>query len=66
MNSSPNGLPTDTRRNPYFHKSDFYLNPLYTSIKRQAGPWKDVGGLRRHKFSSLYPVSKKYSKEYIL
>ena len=63
MNSSPNGLPTDTRRNPYLHKSDFYLNPLYTSIKRQAGPWKDVGGLRRHKFSSLYPVSKKYSKE---
>jgi hypothetical protein len=63
MNSSPNGLPTDTRRNPYLHKSDFYLNPLYTSIKRQAGPWNDVGGLRRHKFSSLYPVSKKYSKE---
>lgn len=63
MKSSPNGLPSDTRRNPYFHRKDFYSNPLYTSTKRQAGPWKDVCGPRRHKFSSLYPVSKKSPKE---
>ena len=54
---SPNGLPA-VRRNPYYHENDFYINPSYTSIKNQAGPWKDVRASHRKRFSHLYTITK--------
>ena len=42
---------------PYV-KNDFYINPSYTSIKNQAGPWKDVRASHRKRFSHLYTITK--------